>query len=74
MGNKVEDMLDSILTEESGYRMRNEKTVSEDEKFVYKTIDDMSLEQLSILETKINMRKERLEYLREQERNKQNNW
>lgn len=70
----VEEMLDSILNEDSGYRMRNERTLTENEKLVYETIDGMTLEQLAMLEKKVNMRKERLEYLREQEKTNQNNW
>ncbi len=72
--SKVEDMLDSILNKDSGYQMRTEKNVTENERLVYEKVDELSLEQLTTLEKKITMRKERLQYLREQEKSKQNNW
>lgn len=60
-------MLDSILNEDRGYQMRHERRITDEERRLYAQIDEMTLEDIKKLEKKVEMRKERLEYLREQE-------
>ncbi len=60
-------MLDSILNEDRGYQMRYERRITDEERRLYAQIDEMTLEDIKKLEKKVEMRKERLEYLREQE-------
>lgn len=67
---RISEMVDSILDKESGITSYNDTSKQKIEHGgLYEAIDNMDEEELSKLERKVSMRKERLKFLKEQELN-----
>jgi len=71
MGNILET-LDDILSTNKGYTTSYHRKDSDEVANVYEAVDNMDETQLAMLEKKINMRKERLQFLKEQKTDPRN--